>query len=702
MDKYLFPGALVSATVKKQLKKGTPYYLETEMLTAPATALMNRFSCSKKMLLISIAFIAPLVITLYLLVSEQLKTIKFSQTEQLGVEYIVPLRQLIQHFPEHRGMTNAYLSGNESFRVKILAKRKQLVGDINLIDQVDQRLGQQLDTTTQWNTIKANWGRLETEAFNGPSKEVFARHTRLIAEVLELVKHVSDSSNLTLDSELDSFYIKEAIVTLLPQVVENLGQARGMSSGLAARQTITQKESIKLTSLLSAVQKNINSLKRGMQVLNQSNKELFNKIATQVNQTLAGSENYLKFLNTEILNADEITVKATDVFSKGTDVIKANFNILDVLAPELMTLLNNRIDGLYRTMALLLTLVVAVTLLALYLFAGFYQSFKTAIGTLKTTAVSLASGDLVPRVQLDNKDELADLAQSFNSMADQFSDVIRQLETSIDILASSTEEMSMTSQETNQGVQQQQEQIEQVATAMTEMAATVQEVAKNASETAAATQGAHASATQGMELISHTKEVINSLTEEIDEATSVVHELAEDGEKIGGVLGVIKSIAEQTNLLALNAAIEAARAGENGRGFAVVADEVRTLASRTQESTEEIQTMIERLQSGTAKAVSVMLEGKKRSESTVIETNKENDFLEKIAESVVNIDDMATHIASASEEQAAVADEISRNISNISHVTEQSAQSSLQISQSSEDLAKLASDIQVLISRFKV
>ncbi len=684
------------------MKKGTPYFLETEMLTAPATALMNRFSCSKKMLLISIAFIAPLVITLYLLVSEQLKTIKFSQTEQLGVQYIIPLRQLIQHFPEHRGMTNAYLSGNESFRVKILAKRKQLAADINLIDQVDQRLGQQLDTTTQWNIIKANWGRLETEAFNGPAKEVFARHTRLIAEVLELVKHVSDSSNLTLDSELDSFYIKEAIVTLLPQVVENLGQARGMSSGLAARQTITQKESIKLTSLLSAVQKNINSLKRGMQVLNQSNKELFNKIAAQVNQTLAGSENYLKFLNTEVLNTDEITVKATDVFSKGTDVIKDNFNILDVLAPELMTLLNNRIDGLYRTMTLLLTLVVAVTLLALYLFAGFYQSFKTAIRTLKITAVSLASGDLVPRVQLDNKDEFTDLAQSFNSMADQFSDVIRQLETSIDILASSTEEMSMTSQETNQGVQQQQEQIEQVATAMTEMAATVQEVAKNASETAVATQGAHASATQGMELISHTKEVINSLTEEIDEATSVVHELAEDGEKIGGVLGVIKSIAEQTNLLALNAAIEAARAGENGRGFAVVADEVRTLASRTQESTEEIQTMIERLQSGTAKAVSVMLESKKRSESTVIETNKENDFLKKIAESVVNIDDMATHIASASEEQAAVADEISRNISNISHVTEQSAQSSFQISQSSEDLAKLASDIQVLISRFKV
>ena len=672
------------------------------MLTAPATALMNQLSCSKKMLLISIAFITPLVITVYLLVSEQLETIKFSQNEQVGVEYIVPVRLLIQHFPEHRGMTNAYLSGNESFKSKILAKRKQIADDIRLIDQVDQRLGQQLDTTTQWNNIKAGWNRLESEAFNGPAKEVFARHTRLIAEVLELVKHVSDTSNLTLDPELDSFYIKEAIVNLLPQVVENLGQARGMSSGLAARQVISNQESIKLTSLISTVQKNINAFKRGMQVLRQSNTELSNKISSQVEQTLAGSENYLKFLKTEILDADEITVKPTSVFSKGTDVIKANFNILDLLAPELKTLLDKRVDELYRIMTILLTLVVAISLLAIYLFAGFYHSFETAIATLKTTASALASGDLVPRVKLDNKDEFADLAHSFNTMADQFSGVIRQLEVSIDILASSTEEMSMTSQETNQGVQQQQEQIEQVASAMTEMAATVQEVAKHASETAAATQDAHASATQGMELIKHTKGVINALTEEIDEATSVVQDLADDGEKIGGVLGVIKSIAEQTNLLALNAAIEAARAGENGRGFAVVADEVRTLASRTQESTEEIQAMIERLQAGTAKAVNVMIEGKKRSEDTVLETNKESEFLEKIAASVVNIDDMATHIASASEEQAMVADEISRNISNISHVTEQSAQSSFQISQSSEDLAKLASDIQVLISRFKV
>ena len=215
------------------------------MLTAPATALMNHLSCSKKMLFISLAFMTPIVITLALLMKGELAAIGVAEQEQIGLQYITPLRQLIQHFPEHRGMTNAYLSGNSRFKNKLLTKRQQITQDIQAIDAVDMQLGAQLGSTRQWHEIKAVWKRLEADAFDGQAKDIFTRHTRLIASVLDLVSSISDSSGLTMDPKLESFYIASSIVNSLPQIVENLGQARGMASGLAVRTTASNIEKIK-------------------------------------------------------------------------------------------------------------------------------------------------------------------------------------------------------------------------------------------------------------------------------------------------------------------------------------------------------------------------------------------------------------------------------------------------------------------------
>lgn len=262
--------------------------------------------------------------------------------------------------------------------------------------------------------------------------------------------------------------------------------------------------------------------------------------------------------------------------------------------------------------------------------------------------------------------------------------------------------MSVITVSSTENVSKQQRETEQVATAMNEMTATVMEVSNNAEQAAESTGQADTQAQEGRQVVNDTVESINLLAKEVDSAANVIHELEQNSDSIGSVLEVIRGIAEQTNLLALNAAIEAARAGEQGRGFAVVADEVRSLASRTQQSTQEIQSMIERLQSGAQRAVEVMATSRTRAQSSVEKSEKAGDSLTVITEAMSNIMAMNTQIAEASKQQSEVAEEINQNIVNISTIAEESASSTSELSQSNIALAELSSKLQGLVGQFKI
>ncbi|BBP72476.1 chemotaxis transducer [Pseudomonas sp. Seg1] len=316
--------------------------------------------------------------------------------------------------------------------------------------------------------------------------------------------------------------------------------------------------------------------------------------------------------------------------------------------------------------------------------------------------IASGEGDLTQRLNYSKQDELGELVNWFNRFLDKLQPTIAQIKQSISEARGTADQSSEIARQTSEGMQVQFREIDQVATASNEMSATAHDVANSASNAANAAKGADQSAKDGMSIIERSTRDINQLADEVSKAVTEVEALAVNSEQIGSVLEVIRSIAEQTNLLALNAAIEAARAGESGRGFAVVADEVRNLAKRTQDSVEEIRVVIERIQTGTRGVVATMHSSQTQAHNNAGQIRQAVDALGKISDAVTVISDMNLQIASAAEQQSAVAEEVNRNVSAIRTVTETLTEQATESAAISSQLNALASQQMKLMDQFRV
>ncbi|WMS88712.1 methyl-accepting chemotaxis protein [Pleionea litopenaei] len=330
------------------------------------------------------------------------------------------------------------------------------------------------------------------------------------------------------------------------------------------------------------------------------------------------------------------------------------------------------------------------------------RSIRKPLSQVVEVIGNIADGDLTQKIDVERSDEFGELSNSVNDLVNKLRDILGGIASGSQQLAASAEQTEAIAKQGHDSINRQREQTELVATAMAEMTATVNEVANSANSTLQEVQGANSETQTGQSIVKRNIATINSLASEIESASHVINKLNEYSDNIGSVLDVIRGIADQTNLLALNAAIEAARAGEQGRGFAVVADEVRTLASKTQESTSEIQGMIERLQNGTKDAVSVMEKSQEEARISVDQTAKAGEALESITRAVGVINDMSTHIASSAEEQSAVTNEMHENITTISSLAEQNAQGANESLSASQQLARLAEQLQNMVSQFRL
>ena len=490
------------------------------------------------------------------------------------------------------------------------------------------------------------------------------------------------------------------------EAVGEVGSSLGRARALTLRTLILEEKSELNTTvdLVRSINQDVAMSLKGYEkeIDDSEDRQIFEKFKTSYEKYLSVQRQILEGVLSSPERADEIKM-ANGPLADNADQMMVFLNQLIKFNEKGAVYAADQTNKVFNAAVFMIVVALIIILILMIVIAVVLtRSIVSPLAEAVVVADRIADGDLTQRIKINGSDEPAHLLIALKKMQISLHDTIKRISESSNMLASASEELHAVTEDTNRGLNQQSAEIDQAATAVNEMTAAVEEVARNAVNTADDSKAADKSTYQGREKVSQALESINKLVGNISDTSSEVKILAQSAGEISQVLVVIRSIAEQTNLLALNAAIEAARAGNAGRGFAVVADEVRALAHRTQQSTAEIEQMIEGIQSGTGRAVDAMNESQDRANGTLVVAREANDALEVISEAITSINQKNLVIASASEEQAQVAREVDRNLVNIRDLSMQTSAGANQTNAASQELSRLAVDLHSMVSKFRL
>jgi len=670
-----------------------------KLLFRPAEALMNRFNYPVKFgllgLLVFVAF-ASLMLTV---VGQLQRTIERSAEELQATALARPVFRLVELTQQHRGLSAMLLGGNPA----VTAKRAERESDVEAaLAELSGALPAARQQLPSWQAIRQGWGEIRRDGLGWTQARNMRAHTELIQSMLRFNTELADAYGLTFDPEAESYYLMAAALDEVPYLIERIGRLRGSASAALAHGSMGDEQRVGLILLSEEIRGAMSAMQISLDKVIAQRPDLRGTLeaaSTRLREQAAGLDEVVQGM---VQRGDFARVSSERFFAMASEAIGIGYQqIRETLLPSLDSLLNQRIAKAQRV----LMLNVAVSLLALlligYLSAGAYFSVMTSVRRLREGSGRLAAGDLTARIELDTRDELRQVAASFNEMAAAMRGLIGSIRDNSDHVADSARSLVTASGQIHVATQCQSDAASSMAAAVEQMTVGIEHIARNAGEADSLAHRSGELSRQGGEIVAAVVEEIRQIAASVSESAHTVAELGERSGQISAIVQVIGDIAAQTNLLALNAAIEAARAGEQGRGFAVVADEVRKLAERTAQSTREIGEMVAAIQQGTSGAVQGMEQGVIRVNEGVVRAQRAGEAMHGIREAANQVQGTVAEISHALREQSAASAEIAQKVSMIAQMAEENGSAVGSNHQTASRLSDLAGTLLDNVSRFK-